>query len=70
MTGIMIEKNVPIPEPRRRKYPFSKMKIGDSFFIEDTSAKVRASASSYGKRLNREFITRREGNGVRCWRVK
>ena len=67
---IKIEKGVPIP-PRDRghrssKYPWATMEIGDSFFVP--KAKMGSSASIAGKRYQRKFTTRPEGDGTRIWR--
>jgi len=85
-TGILIQGNVPLPEDRRAnvKYPFGKMKVGDSFFItvpEGDNAdrlKNRLSQASrtFGKRQDpeRKYILRtrleNEISGVRVWRTE
>ena len=72
-----IEHGVAIPDKR---YPFSELKVGDSFFIpfEDPSSKaenmlvssaVSSSASHKGKILGRKFTMRTLYDGVRVWRV-
>lgn len=72
---IKIEKNIPIPNRERHvsKYPFGKMKVGDSFFLlaTDTNAnKIRSAAAWYAVRNGFKFTVRKEGEGVRCWRIK
>jgi len=75
MTTIKIEKDVPIHgggnagNRNPEKYPFREMEVGDSFFIAENPKAVQSSAYVAGKRLGRRFITRREGDGVRVWRV-
>jgi hypothetical protein len=77
-----IDKNVPIPKglsvgdetkSYHSKYPFSKMEIGDSFFVpHDQGAFVVGSAASgYGRRHGKKFISRKTHDpyGVRIWRV-
>jgi len=48
MTMIEFEKNIPIPDPWRRKkgeaFQFEKMEIGDSFVLEKTGHKSWAFA--------------------------
>ena len=74
MTKYRIEKNIPIPTfSRSRKYPFDKMKIGDSFLVslgEDRS--VRNCAAAAGRRHNMKFICRQTSgeNNIRVWRLK
>lgn len=64
-----IEKNVPVST--RCKYPLPDMEIGDSFFVgADYCRRARTRAFSYGKKHNKKFIARKEGNGVRIWRVE
>jgi hypothetical protein len=73
-----IENNIPVPEPRSRStYPFANMEIEDSFFVPcDLDAvrtierRVSASAAQYGRRHSTKYVTRREDNGVRVWRVE
>jgi len=68
-----IEKGVPVPPPksgRYAKYPFAKMDIGDSFFASEHPTKVRPAASWWANRhAGFKFQTRKEGDGVRVWRV-
>lgn len=82
-----IEKKIEIP-PRgvrttRRKYPFNKLGIGDSFFVpieelsysKDPSSLVSSAASVYGRRKGGKFVTRQvlnengEVSGYRVWRI-
>lgn len=66
-----IEKNVPLPPKasgRGRKYPFPDMAVGDSIFIpsihRSRSGSLASLASKWGK-----FSSRKEGDGLRIWRV-
>ena len=70
-TGISIESSVPIPEDRVvRRYPHGEMEVGDSFFIKDVGLQVVLNANwRAGKRLQRKFIARKDGEGVRVWRT-
>lgn len=64
-TGVEIEKNVPVPSNQRRKYPFHKMKPGDSFEVKTdhkdvaelgksgAMAKLRSSLSSSAASFSR-----------------
>lgn len=77
-----IEKNIPIANPKpERKYPFNEMEIGDSFLIKATDSKMKSirkirnrisSACNIFTKNNPKikFVTRRENDGIRCWRIK
>lgn len=65
----------PLPKARRR-YPFAKMKVGDSCYVpfgERTYEKARLNTSSaaytWGFKHGRKFTVRREGEGIRVWRI-
>jgi hypothetical protein len=77
-----IEKNVPLAPSRqgagnKRKYPFSKMDVGDSFYVPRGDVELNAlqyrlsaAARAHGVRNGGKFATRREGDGVRVTRVE
>jgi len=73
---IEIEESVPIPRNQvgSPKYPFSKMKPGDSFLAagdKRACVNVRNAAVNYGRRHGWKFATRMvRGTGVRVWRVE
>jgi hypothetical protein len=75
-----IERNVPYIDKYARqwahgntKYPFPRMKVGESFFapVEDTGTipRIRAAASMYGSNNNMKFRTRIVDGGLRVWRI-
>lgn len=68
---IQVENNVPIPKGRTTNiYPYKAMDVGDSFFIDDTDMQVVLNANwRASKRLNMKFTARKEGAGVRVWRI-
>lgn len=74
---ITIDTNVPMPDDFRRKYPFSSMEVGDSFFIEgDAKAlrNVRSAMFHYARPFAALMFKARQVEeegvvGVRCWRV-
>lgn len=74
MTALKIERGVPFPTTYNR-YPFGKMEIGDSFFVELEPKRVSAAAATY-RRMHPgfRFCTRkvREGGkcGTRVWRIQ
>jgi len=77
-----IEKSVPIPELALggvAKYPFTEMKVGDSFFVPIIEGRplknvaVAVSSASFKpsiKKLGYKYTVRQLKTGVRCWRVK
>lgn len=80
-----IEKGIEMPAhtSRRRRYPFTDMEVGDSFFVpldgrkaENLASSISGSArSGRAARANgRRYVTRtvvENGvKGVRCWRVE
>ena len=59
--------------PALRRYPFNRMRVGDSIFIDDfrVAQSARVSAINYSKRhdLAWKFSIRKMGNGWRIFRV-
>ena len=67
---ITIEKNIPMPaRTRTSKYPFDKLTVGDSFFVQAKKGTLAAAANSAAKRLGWKFSVRVVEGGVRVWRV-
>lgn len=76
MKTFTIDKNVPRPEDMRgtpggSKYPFAKMKVGDSFSGIGSLEAVRAAVSRRQIRCNKlvRFSVQKTTAGFRCWRV-
>lgn len=71
-----IEKNVEIPGGAgsvgvRNRYPFPDMEVGDSFFVPgEQGSKAGPAAHTWGRVHGRKFMTQKEGDGVRIWRIK
>lgn len=71
-----IESGVPMPNTKGRKlkYPFDKMKVGDSFELPKGSPKttVLNAANSWLRRNNPQgkFSIRFHNDKLRIWRVK
>ena len=69
----MFDKDVPAPINYRteKKYHFEKMQIGESLFIP---VKARNNISSTIQRTQIitgfRYVTRRESDGIRLWRIK
>jgi len=80
MTELQIENGIPIPtlNTRGRKgiYPFKKMEIGQSFFVESngniltTRSRVCAAIGRAQKLLGWRFTYKSNSEGVRVWRTK
>ena len=68
----IIETGVPVACNYRR-YPFTKLKPGQSVFIPlaTTEEKRRAAKSAYALTHNKGWtmVTKREANGLRVWRI-
>ena len=71
-TIMKIEKDVPIPPDVHQKYPFSDMKVGDSFSLEWDKRHNLRQAAFYYKKHNKQFNfkTARMNGKVRIWRIK
>lgn len=73
---MIIEKGIPVRDPRadanetRRKYPWSAMEVGDSFFATVSANALRTTAAYHARKTGREFIVRKENDGARAWRTK
>lgn len=71
---LKIEKNVPIPNVAQKieKYPFAKMDIGDSFFVEFSkkdALRMQRSMHYIQKKLKIKLVSRINENGIRIWRI-
>lgn len=68
-TGVQI---IRAKNAKGSKYPFNKMKVGDSFFAKNVKQSVISSAVNSFKRYHESqgFIVRSVEGGVRCWRIK
>lgn len=74
--AIEIEDGIEAPAARTAyvtKYPFRKMKVGQSFWIAEERKRVEPAASQCGRRYGMKFICRKMENGgewgIRVWRV-
>jgi hypothetical protein len=69
---IDIDRGIPMPAPRRKSpWPFDKMKVGDSFFIDASrKAAVKAAIQARQRATPERYATRTKEHGVRVWRVK
>ena len=71
-----IEKRVPIPKKLKtsiKKYPFEKLKVGDSFLVPLADGKSPSSLfsaiSQAKKRLNINLFSAKVKGGRRVWRM-
>lgn len=69
-----IEKNIPVPttgKGRPDKYPWKNMEVGDSFLVPDSTSAMFVGRKQYAQRAhNARYVTRREADGLRVWRVE
>lgn len=71
---IKVEKGIPVSGIKGRgakeKYPFSKLKIGESFVMKKVGINYSGNlVHAASKRLNVKFIARTTPEGVRIWRI-
>ena len=52
------------------KYPFRKMKVGDSFLVNSNFHNVRSCAYMASRRGLGKFVSRTVEGGLRIWRVE
>ena len=71
MQAIEREKGIAMPQPRVvYAYPYDEMDVGDSFTVPvQARAKVLNANYRAGKRLQRVFVARTEGDQIRVWRM-
>ena len=72
VTTIQIETKIPIPEKKKRNfYPYKAMQVGESFFVPDVPTRLMCNNNNrVSKNTGMKFVARREGNGVRVWRIE
>lgn len=69
MNQVTVEKGIAIPvASRATKYPWDKMEIGDSFFMDVSVTSASAAASNARKRYGFFYTVRAENAGSRVWR--
>jgi hypothetical protein len=69
--SVEIDRDVPPPTDGQRhpRFPWRKLKIGDSFFCQVKPAHIRSYTHQAGKATGRRFTWRKENAGVRVWRI-
>lgn len=69
---MLVEKNIPIPDKRRKRiYPWDSLSVGDSFFVAGGDLNGLCSAAGYRMKTRAEKYTCRQSEGgVRVWRTE
>jgi hypothetical protein len=67
-----IEKGIPPPIGKKNgKYPYDKMDVGDSFYIEGAKiTTISASIYHQNKKNKNKFASKTVDSGVRVWRIQ
>jgi len=70
--SIAIDKQIPPPlSKKRNSYPYRSMEVGESFFVDGVGIRLMCNNNyRIGKLTGMKFVARREGNGVRVWRIE
>jgi len=69
---IKVENNVPVPMnvgSKPRKYPWDTLAVGESFLTIGPQLNSMQVLCTHRRTETKRFIARREGDGVRVWRV-
>ena len=68
-----VDKNIPLPPVRNRKYLFlDKMEVGDSFFLDggrEDNIPILSTVFGRSRAGAWKFATRKLGSGIRVWRI-
>lgn len=70
-----IDKNIPIPKSNpvvvyKGSYDFSEMEPGDSVLIEgEKNHSLRCKIWHVSRYTGRKFVTKKEGDNTRIWRI-
>ena len=65
-----IAKGVKIPRAKGPKYPWSRLKVGDSFFVSNPPKQFPDQVYRNARKRGRTFIYRNVRGGIRVWRTK
>lgn len=67
-----VESGVEIPKARRKhNFPYGDMNIGDSFMVSDMKIGAMCNYNKRnGAKLGMKFVAKKEGDGVRIWRIE
>jgi hypothetical protein len=69
---IQIDNKIPPPPDKKRNfYPYKNMQVGESFFVPEVQTRLMCNNNNrVSKATGMKFVARREGNGVRVWRIE
>lgn len=74
-----IDRHIPPPTNLRAdippgSHPFRRMDVGDSVLFPHEPKGYQSAPAAYarkfGQRSGKKFVTRKEGDGVRVWRIE
>ena len=67
-----IDKGIALPKEKvKHNYPHEELQVGESFLVQGGNMNVLCNYNRIkGKRLDRQFVCRKEGDGIRVWRVR
>jgi hypothetical protein len=68
----LIEKGVDIGVDQKRvSWPWKNMDVGDSVLFEGSFAhRAQVNCHVYGRQSGKKFSSRKEGDGMRVWRIE
>jgi len=67
-----IDKDVPLPKEKvKHNYPHEQLQVGESFLVMGGNMNILCNYNRIkGKKMDRQFVCRKEGDGIRVWRVR
>lgn len=67
-----IDKGVALPREKvKHDYPHEQLQVGESFLVPGGNMNILCNYNRIkGRKLDRQFVCRKEGNGIRVWRVR
>ena len=65
-----IDKNIPVPDEQRRKYPWREMEVGDSFAFPPGLKTYEHVKQANGRYFPKKFVLRKMNGTYRCWRME
>lgn len=67
-----VESGLEMPKARRKhSFPYAQMNVGDSFLVTDMSMGAVCNYNRRnGEKMNMKFVAKKDGDGVRVWRIE
>jgi len=67
-----IQKDVPLPTKRvKHDYPYEQLEVGESFVVSGVGMNSLCNLNRVkGRKYGRKFVCRKDGEGIRIWRVE